>query len=270
MKYPRIVVLLRSSEEDLNGMRTYYHYKKNESERWNVVSGLGAAYINLSMNYIRAVYNGKITREDILPFLLFCSNPLLSLIRRFGFPFLHAACLNINGKHALIAGLSGRGKSTATFSLIKRGHTALTDEATLIKKMDVHYNAYVMMGWIKVEEGAKKRFFTDTNDAPVRCGADHIYKLSDINHNKENEGDAKLDYIFILEQTGLPNTKIKSAGALEVIKELFPVALSNVDKDYAEAAFEIFGDLMESVKLRKIYFGTNMELFVDAVEEEIG
>ena len=146
----------------------------------------------------------------------------------------------------------------------------MTDEATFIKKIDNYYYAYVMMGWIKVGDDAKKRFFPDAYDSSVKCGADHIYKLSDINQEKSNESAAKIDYIFILEQTGLPDTEIESVGALEVAKELFPVALSFADKKYLETTFEVFGDLMESVELRKIYFGTDMELFVDEVEKEIG
>ena len=107
---PEDAVLVRSVNEDLNGMRTYSSFNRGKSERWNVASGMGAAYINMEKNCIRAIYSDKINREDILPFLLFCNNPLISLIRRFGFPFLHAACLNINGRTCFDYGIKRQRK----------------------------------------------------------------------------------------------------------------------------------------------------------------
>ena len=266
---PENAVLSRSVEDDLNGLRMYNRYARGIAEKWNIAEGMGGVYINLDQSYIRAVYSDKISKVDILPFLLFCNNPLLMIIRRSGFPLLHAACLNVKGKDILITGLSGRGKSTATFSLMRRGHTALTDEATLIKKVGISYAATSMMGWIKVGADAKERFFGDFDASLVRCGQDYIYKTSDINGDSFAKSHSAIKYIFILEQTGIPETVIKKTGTLEVAKEFFPVALSFADKDYIKSAFEVFGELLESVQLRKIYFGTDMDLFVDEIEKEV-
>lgn len=257
--------LLDDRDAVLDGDYRYLLYSSSNDSRWVIIDKIGAVYISNHDSIINTVIYGSLSSSDILQFLMFCSNPMIRILRDNGYVSLHSACINIGNKNALITGLSGRGKSTATFALLESAHTAITDESTLIKNENGTFKAYSLMNWIKVEKGAKDVFFSDIGDRYIRCQDAYIIRLTDIN-KCENYIANTIDYIFILEQTGIPKTSIVKAGPLDVIRELFPVTLSRSSKEYTDYAFSTISDLLDSIECYKVLFGTDMKQFSQQID----
>ncbi len=244
----------------------YRSYFGDNDKKWLVIDGLGGYYASYDNNIIQTIICGRLRNDDIIQFLMFCSNPMIRILRAHGYVSLHSACINIGNKNALITGLSGRGKSTATFALLQNSHTAITDESTLIKKIDGTFRAYSLINWIKIEKGAKDAFFSDIGENYIRCQDAYIIKLTTIN-KKEHYIANTIDYLIILEQTGIPESSIVEAGPLEVIRELFPVTLSRASKDYTDRAFAVISDLLDNIQCHKVLFGTDMKHFSEQIDK---
>jgi hypothetical protein len=69
---------------------------------------------------------------DCLNFHEFLLNPLLLLLRRFGYFEIHAACCVLDKQSYLFVGPSGSGKTSAVLSLIGSGAKYLSDDLFLV------------------------------------------------------------------------------------------------------------------------------------------
>ena len=54
---------------------------------------------------------------------------------------IHASCVAIDGRAVLITGASGSGKSDLTLRLLDRGFTLVSDDQTIIKKVETRLTA---------------------------------------------------------------------------------------------------------------------------------
>lgn len=259
--------LLREVDAIIAGVRRYFIYEKN-NEKWYYFENYGAIYVNFENNTIKSFYAAEVSTNEITPFIMFFVHPILRTIWKFNYNFVHAACLQIMGKNILITGVSGRGKSTATYALIKRGHIALTDETTLIKKVNDRYSVYTITNWLKIDKNAKKQLFSEHEGSFITCEDEYILKISDTNNNSITKAN-KIDHIFILEQTGKPQTSIQTVGALDVVSELFPTTINILNTERTEGIFTSLMELLQEVKLSRVYFGTDMMHFAQQIEREL-
>lgn len=251
---------------EMEGEIRFRGFTRGNTEIWYIYDGYGSVYINLEKKEIAAYWHREEDSIDIIGFILLFIHPLNKVLGKFGYIRLHAACIRVNKKNIIITGLSGRGKSTATFALLKSGHDVLSDEMPLIKKTDAGFNAYTLLNMIKLRQHALDTFFIGFERVFFRSGEDCFIKLSDLNIETLFclEG---VHQIFILEQTGKEETVIKPARPIEVIPELFPFTINVILGRQVENAFQTVVDLLDSINCYKIYFGTDMEEFSRRIEK---
>ena len=241
-------------------------FTRGNTEIWYIYDGYGSVYINLGKKEIAANWHNEEDAIDIIGFILLFIHPLNKVLGEFGYIRLHAACIKVNKKNIIITGISGRGKSTATFALLNSGYNVLSDEMPLIKKIDGGFNAYTLLNIIKLRQHALDTFFMGFERVFFRSGEDCFIKLSDLNMETLFclQG---IHQIFILEQTGKEETVIKPARPMEVIPELFPFTINVILEKQVENVFQTVVDLIDSVNCYKIFFGTNMEEFSRQIEK---
>lgn len=62
--------------------------------------------------------------------------PLAQLLKKSGLYFMHAACLEKDGRGYLFAGKSGSGKTTLTLGLLQQGWNAISDDDVFLTERD--------------------------------------------------------------------------------------------------------------------------------------
>lgn len=249
----------------LEETRDYLVYKL-ENEKWSVYKEYGTCHINDSKNTIVSERIFKNVVFDYYSILLLMIKPLSELLRKYGYVRFHTGCIKIKDNNCLISGISGRGKSTATFSLLRKGHLVLSDEMPLLKKEGERYNAYSLSNIVKIREEAVKRFFTkDIMNLPHDCFEDEYYfQLSDI-QSKTLKVASDIKNVFVLNITGKTDTKIHSVHPTQVIQELFPVTINAIDEEKMNETFKFVMGFLNHANCYQIDFGTDMELFEKAM-----
>jgi hypothetical protein len=253
----------------LDGERMYKRYSAGEYDSWHVFEGYGAVLIDQQYSRIESYYCGMLGSAEMLPFLVLFISPLVSALQKFGYQYLHAAAVRIFGSNILLAGLSGRGKSTAALALGIKGYQVMTDESVLLRKKDGQFCAAALMNWIKVSRTAIRQFWPSFDkgspiyDSEVAVKACELYMKPLKNFNQVN-------YVCILRQTGREETTIGIADALDVVPEILPVSMNTADKESMEHSFIFLTDLLKEVECRKISFGTDMDCFVHEMEHLAG
>jgi hypothetical protein len=250
----------------MDGVSNLKCFSKSGQEFWYFYEGVALVSINYATKEITAFLILHTLGLNIQSFILLFIHPLISVLGDFGYYRLHAACLKVGQRHVLITGLSGRGKSTATLALLKRGHPVLADEMPLFKLATDGFHVYALFNMIKLRQSALDQFFSDFNRIHFRTGEDCYIKLSDLNQ-AEFKKLYKVHDLFILEQTGEAATRIEAASCLNVAPEMFPTALNIFDQRHAEADFQSLAELLATVDCYKVFFGTDLEQFGEQVEK---
>lgn len=237
-------------------------------ERWTVFDGYGSCHIDDDKNAITAKRIVGNVEFDYFSILLLFIMPLNELLKKFGYIRFHTGCLNINNKGSLISGISGRGKSTATFSLLKKGHLVLSDEMPLIKKVENQYNAYSLSSIVKITEKSIEDFFGESiRQIPHDYYDDEYYfQIADI-QSKSISVVEKIENLFILNRTGQLETTIHSIHPAKVVQELFPVTIKAMDEEITKTTFKFVMDFLNHVNCYEIDFGTDMNRFEKAMRE---
>lgn len=265
---PEDAVLKTDSVITLDGTRHYLQYEKTETQKWYFYENYGAVYMDFEKNEIQSICCMDAQVPDVSPFILLFIHPMIRVMRNCGYQYLHAACLKVCGKSILISGLSGRGKSTAACALIAKGHRALTDESTLMRRESGIFHACTITNWIKVRKDAKDRFFGSFEKGHLISDDDYIMKLGDLYEQPITRLDDIHD-IFILEQTGKSETTIEGVNALAVVPELLPISLNVSNKCSAQREFAFVMEFLEQADCHKVFFGTDMEHFAKEVEKTL-
>ncbi len=235
-------------------------------ERWTVFEGYGSCHIDDEKNTVIAERIVGNVIFDYYSILLLFIKPVIELLKKYGYVRFHTGCLNINSTGCLISGISGRGKSTATFSLLKKGHLVLSDEMPLLKKEEDHYNAYSVSSIVKIREQAIEDFFDESiKELPHDCyEGEYYFQIADI-QSESIDAVQNIKKLFILNITGQLETTIHSIHPTKVIQELFPVTINAADEENANETFKFVMEFLNHVECYEIDFGTDMELFEKAM-----
>jgi len=252
----------------LNGTRNFRRHIKGNAETWHIYENYGVVYTNYDRNIVQSTFCGELNHSQIAAFTVLFIHPITRLLWNFGYTYLHAACIRIHDKNILITGISGSGKSTASYALLNRGHCVITDESTLIRNSDEGFSAYTTVNSIKVGENSFNTLFRDINKPFIQEGDEYIIKLTDLNENHKTKVE-KIHHIFILEQTGKDKTVIENTNALSIIPELFPHTLHTTSKYRTDMVFDTLMNLLDSVELSKVKFGTDMVNFAEEMEKTL-
>lgn len=266
VRIPEDVVLQLDVPFDIAPGVRYKYFLRGQAESWSVFEGYGLVYVNYETGEILSIHHQEAGLLNITGFIVLFIHPLTAMLGRFGYIRLHAACLKVLDKNIMITGLSGRGKSTATFALLERGHQVLSDEMPFIRKDDPCFRAYSLLKIIKLRRQALERFFPKFEAAAFGSDADCYLRLNDINHEGLS-GLQAIHQLFILEQTGTTETIINPANPLEIVPELLPTSLNVFREKQAQKSFDTIIDFLGTVACYKVYFGTDMQQFAAAIEK---
>jgi hypothetical protein len=198
---------------------------------------------------------------------IFIHSPLIALLSNFGYLSVHASAVQVNGKGILFTGKGGRGKSTAAYAMLRRGHAVLSDDRILLKKNQV-YTAHSLTDVIKQHLETSRKLFPELPGLKPLYSIDGecYYKVSAI-EGLAHLGSTKVDYLLFFERTGKPQSHLEKVNPSKAIGELFPVTLSIFNPEELKSKFELLLDFLEQVSCYKVYYGTDMDHFAACVED---
>lgn len=250
----------------LQGERQFRRYLDGEENIWHTYQDYGAVHMDLKNSRVDSLYCGQIGKDDLLPFIVFFISPLTTSLRRFGYQYIHAAACRVLDANILFTGLSGRGKSTASFALAIKGHSVLTDESVLLRRKDGQVYASALMNWIKVSREVMQRFWPACGKGSAIYNNEVAVKAREFDMAPLTKLE-KIDFVCILRQTGREETTIQPADALDVAPDLLPASVNAIDRETLRRSFVFLTDLLKEAECRSVSFGTDMDRFVLEVEQ---
>lgn len=267
LQVPPGAEFLGGGKIQLEEVREYRRYQKGW-ESWRIYEGYGAYQLDVENRRLVVERNTPAVRFDYYFVLLLVLMPLMELLKREGFHRFHAGCVDLGGHVSLLAAESGGGKSTATFALLEKGHVVLSDEMPLIRFKNGEYEAVALSDTIKIREDSKERFFNQfLCERDLEPWKDDWYlRLRDI---QEQNIDAMkpIRHLFVLRKTGLIETKIHPIHPTRAVPALFPVTIKMNGKEETETVFTFVMDFLNHTMCHEVAFGTDMDLFVQVMED---
>lgn len=249
----------------LNQTIPYVRYVKGQ-QRWTDFIGYGRSWMDFSKGRARAV---RFQDSGINPYyfdIIFGYFGLINLMTKVDFYGIHASCVEVNGKGVVFTGNSGKGKSTAAYAMLRRGHPILTDDRLMLVKRGDFYGISIT-DLIKLRYAAIDSLFPELHQKlPYQAidGECH-YKVTAIEGLKFIPS-TKIYSLVTLEQTGQPKSWVEKIPPARVVGELFPVTMGVYGLNMNNK-FHFIMDFLLSVDCYHVYFGTDMEDFGRMIEE---
>ncbi len=243
-----------------------YRVYAGNGQRWVDFSGFGRSWIDSNNKKARVVRLNNNGISPVYADVIFGYNPLLSLLDEYGYFTVHASCVQVGGRGVLFTGNSGRGKSTAAYAMLRRGHPILADDRILIKK-DASYRALAISDVIKLERAAQQAFFPELRTIkPLHQVNDELYyKITSVG-NLPYLNSTPANYLMIFERTATAESRLEQVNPSRVVGELFPVTMGDYSPEVMEKDFNYLMDLLENIQCYQVYFGTDMNHFANCIE----
>ena len=238
--------------------------------RWNDYVGFGRSVIDYGSGWAKAVRCRGSGFEAGFSDIVLGYNLLVHLMIRTGFYVIHASCVELGGKGIVITGNSGKGKSTAAYSMARRGHPILADDRLLLVKQG-GYRGIGVTDVVKIRPEAVNLFFPELHSQiPLYelCG-EKYFKASSVDCLNYS-GMTKVEFVFILERTGEPKSRLERIHPSRVVGDLFPVTINPYEHFNMAERFNFLMDFLHEVKCYRVYFGTDMDYFAGTIEELVG
>lgn len=249
----------------LNRDVPYIRYVKGR-QRWTDYAGYGRSWMDFGEGRGKAVRFRDSVINPYYSDIIFGYFGLINLMNKAGFYGIHASCVEVNGKGVVFTGNSGRGKSTAAYALLRRGHPILTDDRLMLVKRGAYYGISIT-DYIKLRCNAVHNLFPELSQKPSCRDIDGEchYKVTKI------EGlsfipSTKVYSLVTLEQTGQRRSRLEKTSPARVVGELFPVTMGVYGLNTGDK-FHFIMDFLLSVDCYHVYFGTDMEHFGHIIEE---
>jgi len=249
----------------LNRAVPYVRYIKGQ-QRWTDYTGYGRSWMDFSEGRGKAVRFRDSVINPYYSDIIFGCFGLINLMSKAGFYGIHASCVEVNGKGVVFTGNSGRGKSTAAYAMLRRGHPILTDDRLMLVKRGAYYGISIT-DIIKLRHAAIHSLFPELRQKPSYQDIDDgcHYKVTKIEGLKYIPS-TKVCSLVTLEQTGQPKSRLEKISPARVVRELFPVTMGVYGLNTGEK-FHFIMDFLLSVDCYHVYFGTDMEHFGRIIEE---
>lgn len=254
---------------EMNGLRKHHFALRGEAEAWYIYEGVGSVRHDFESGTIRA--RCSLLRPDFLTLYVLFAQALMRAMARWDVYFVHGACLRYKNRGVLVAGVSGRGKSTAAWALMAGGAQVVTDESVLLDARTGRATA--LLDVVKLRETAVSRFFPALSGGGAIASAfyeadgDLYMRLRDLGVGAECVG--RIDDLFILEQTGLKETEIAPAEPTRVFPELFPTAINPRNPYRLAQRVEAFCAMIQGARCHAVRFGTDMDAFARRINEAL-
>jgi len=242
--------------------RTY----KVDLQVWIDLSGFGRSWIDLKNCRARAVRLKEAGVSPLYSNMIFGHHNLMTLLSRAGYSSVHASCIQVGGKGIIFTGKSGSGKSTAAYSMLRKGHPILADDLIQLKKAKP-YKALSISDIFKIRQTAIKNFFPELRAVkPLHSiKEDNYYKVTKIK-NLSYINNTEVEFLIIFERTGSRKSSLEKVNPSQVVGDLFPVTIGDTEPAVMERKFNFLIDFLENVRCYRAYMGTDMDYFASCIE----
>lgn len=185
---------------------------------------------------------------------------LSELLRHRGLYTIHATALEKHGCGILIPGNSGRGKTTASISLLRSGYRYLSDDHPLIRDAGAHVEILPFPIKINVTD-ATIMFFQELRDAP-----DHILQPGSPKRSFHAEalyptsvGDCCQPAVVLFPYVvDAPHSHLELFSKSRALEVLLPQALLVYDPEAARREFQILAKLIQQADCYRLHFGRDI------------
>lgn len=245
-------------------------YYTREFQRWIDYENYGRVWLDYARGAATAIRFRDNGFDPFYSDILFSYNLLTGLLIKAGFYSIHASCINIGGKGVLFTGNSGKGKSTAAFALMRKGHPALSDDRVLITKRE-EYLGVAVSDVIKLRRQAALEFFPDLAAGSLlhELDGEIYFKVNALRKWPGYKTSVPIHHLFILDRTGQPQSSLAGINPARVVGELFPVTLSTWDPYNIEKKFIYLMEFLENISCWRVSFGTDMDEFARIIEKAV-
>ncbi len=243
----------------------YVRYIKGQ-QRWTDFAGYGRTWMDFSEGKGEAVRFRDSVINPYYSDIILGYYGLINLMNKTGFYGIHASCVEVNGKGVVFTGKSGRGKSTAAYAMLRRGHPILTDDRLMLVKRGAYYGISIT-DIIKLRRAAIHSLFPELRQKPSYQDIDGEchYKITKIEGLKYIPS-TEVCSLVTLEQTGQRMSRVEKISPARVVGELFPVTMGIYGINMGKK-FHFIMDFLLSIDCYHVCFGTDMEHFGQVIEE---
>jgi len=183
---------------------------------------------------------------------------------------LHAGAVGEDGSGALLVGKGGSGKSTTALACLRAGMEYLSDDYCLLTR-STGVRVHSLYCSAKLHSKDMRRF---PNLVPLISNANELGTDKAIYFLRRGgdcriESSVDLRAVLMPRVTGLEETRLRPASAIEAIRALAPSAIFQLP-DAGPTEFARIAEVVKQTPCYHLECGTDVRLIPDAVKEAIG
>jgi len=246
-----------SNLEHVRGLVDEFHYSYDHTQDALLLSYLDGA-IRVEISYPNRKITARVEkialhyRAALGNWLL--TIPFAELVKEYKFYFMHSAALEKDNRTLLLAGKSGRGKTTLALALLKMGWRYISDDEIYLYE---EQGFWARGGPIRAKVTCKTwEMFQDILGEPERYRGKRLIDLEAAFPDKVLERGKVATLCIIKPEETFRIEKLKS---IEAVKELFSLAFLNSHPDYTRENFEFLANFCYSIPCYRLNFTTDFE-----------
>jgi hypothetical protein len=185
---------------------------------------------------------------------------LAELLKRRHTYTLHATALEYQSRGVLIAGNSGRGRTTALLSLLRSGYRYLSDDHPLLRDHGTHVELLAFPMTIEVTERTIGFFHELREAAPglVRQGVcKKHFHAADL-YPESIGGSCAPAMMLFPHVVDMPYSCLEPLSKSRALEAIMPQAAFVYDRDIARREFQSLSRLVQQVDCYSLHFGRDV------------
>lgn len=182
------------------------------------------------------------------------------LLRHQGLYTIHAAALEKHGRGILIAGNSGRGKTTSSLSLLRSGYRYLSDDHPLLQDAGTHVDVLPFPTKINVTRSTIELFpeLADVSDHATHAGSRKwSFHAEDLYPTPLGER-CRATMMLFPHVVDADHSRLELLSKRQALELLLPQALLVFDPEVAARGFQVLAKLTRQVDCFRLHFGRDI------------
>ncbi|MCX6090132.1 MAG: hypothetical protein NTX88_07170 [Candidatus Atribacteria bacterium] len=241
---------------------------RNEHETWSLLGDLGIIWKDYRRGQGMGIRYQDQMLDPVYEQILFLQGPLAKLLFKKQMCKIHASGVVVSGRGIIFSGLSGKGKSTAAYALLRRKHRVLSDESILVFRNGQQYSGLSISDVIKIQSEAARLFFPELIDSPSchKVGEEWYLHLNSL-PGLPYQHSAPVSVLAILEKTGESGSYAEKISPHRVMNDFLPITLDPYEPvSIMKERFTFLMSFLNSVQCYLVHFGTDMDQFGQTIE----
>ncbi|MFH1213220.1 MAG: hypothetical protein V1681_03975 [Candidatus Neomarinimicrobiota bacterium] len=253
----RLDIEVVNNLEHVRELSDEFHYTYSREQEALLLSYLDGA-IRVEISYPGRKISAKVEkialhyRAALGNWLL--TIPFAELVKEYHYYFMHSAALVKNERTLLLAGKSGRGKTTLALALLKRGWQYISDDEVYL------YNdqgIYARGGPVRAKVTCKTwEMFSDILGVPDKFRGKRLIDLEAAFPEKVLT-IGKVAALCVIKPAD--ELRLDPLKPIDVLKELFSLAFLNSNPEYTSENFDFLANFSHLIPCYKLAFTTDFE-----------